>query len=436
MAQVVGARAQTVDATFVELAASFERRRTGLNQIVSTLNQMLASMKSLYEQQQDLLGGFEDFMLLTAATPSVASVINMKQVTGSIQHVILPQLQQEMQRTTFAWLAWLQQGFASAADVISKRNRKLLDFDRCEMVRKKGGEPEKLLQVGADAYTALNSKLIEELPAMLNCANDIVDASLVQTSALLANFFSSIREQLTQTLHGSYPNAVLDGDLVDMFLERFLAGGRALVDLSLLSERSKEIITLSEPEQADTAGNKFFTLKGMFSSAPSHADGSMTLSRRMQQRNSAASSVRSGASVTSFSSTHAGSVESFEAAAPQLPTPRGIASSEDLICLDSPAPVASQEQLQQQQQPQEQQQDQQPQEQQEQYQDQEFQEEPTRVRALYAYKAESENEVSMEEGATLDVVPFEEGQESTEWVQVRDADGKIGWVPSNYVEYC
>jgi hypothetical protein len=79
--------------------------------------------------------------------------------------------------------------FKQPAQVIQKRNRKLIDYDRARHLTSKGEIPDKQLQMSAEAYTSLNAHLLEELPTFLTLAGTYFEIIVDEFARVQAQYW-------------------------------------------------------------------------------------------------------------------------------------------------------------------------------------------------------------------------------------------------------
>lgn len=198
LGQVVGVGSQTVDEKFNMQLRRLERGAACLPAMARVLGELLSSMEASYAHQGTMMHAWEEFHTFSH-TGNIAGVINMKQVVNAIVAVEMPTLRSQLDASVFAWLQGAQRGVDSAQELVSKRNRKLLDYDRHNDLKSKGEKvsllcgsrkafcsrhvfvfvcffkPDKLIQEGAASYIALNTKLLEELPTLNSIVQVVIE---------------------------------------------------------------------------------------------------------------------------------------------------------------------------------------------------------------------------------------------------------------------
>jgi hypothetical protein len=83
--------------------------------------------------------------------------------------------------------------FKHPAQIIQKRNRKLIDYDRARHLMSKGEIPDKQLQISAEAYTSLNAHLLDELPLFLTLAGTYFDIIMDEFMRIQAQYWRQCR---------------------------------------------------------------------------------------------------------------------------------------------------------------------------------------------------------------------------------------------------
>ncbi|KAI8882148.1 hypothetical protein K501DRAFT_187400 [Backusella circina FSU 941] len=79
--------------------------------------------------------------------------------------------------------------FKNPTQIIQKRNRKLMDYDRARHLVAKGEVPDKALQKSAEVYVSLNAQLLEELPVFLNLTNDYFNIIIDEFTVVQATYW-------------------------------------------------------------------------------------------------------------------------------------------------------------------------------------------------------------------------------------------------------
>ncbi|RUO96488.1 hypothetical protein BC936DRAFT_141949 [Jimgerdemannia flammicorona] len=86
--------------------------------------------------------------------------------------------------------------FKNPAQVMRKREKKLLDYDRVRGIKARGDIPDKALQESADAYVSINTQLAEELPKFFNLTITYFDYIVQEFSVIQAKFYQQMVEDL------------------------------------------------------------------------------------------------------------------------------------------------------------------------------------------------------------------------------------------------
>lgn len=83
--------------------------------------------------------------------------------------------------------------FKNPSQIIQKRNRKLIDFDRVRHLISKGEVPDKQLQVSAEQYISLNAYLLDELPIFISLAQNYFDIILAEYTRVQSVYWRKSR---------------------------------------------------------------------------------------------------------------------------------------------------------------------------------------------------------------------------------------------------
>jgi hypothetical protein len=137
--------------------------------------------------------------------------------------------------------------FNNPAQVIVKRSNKLIDYDRANGIKQKGGVPDKTLQESAEAYVSINAQLVDELPRFLTLSAQYFELIVEELTEIQAKFHKlMIKEWKRYLFKGSHAIAVDDKTLDTMAPDHIVAAYKQVMqDL----EPSIEDIIAINPSQ-------------------------------------------------------------------------------------------------------------------------------------------------------------------------------------------
>jgi hypothetical protein len=87
--------------------------------------------------------------------------------------------------------------------VILKRANKLIDHDRANGIKAKGGIPDKALQESADAYVSINAQLVDELPRFLSLSTQYFN--------FIAEEFTEVQVKFNKLMAGEWKRHMFKG---------------------------------------------------------------------------------------------------------------------------------------------------------------------------------------------------------------------------------
>jgi hypothetical protein len=83
--------------------------------------------------------------------------------------------------------------------VMTKRNKKAVDYAKYRSIKERGEVPDKKTQELADDYLALNDTLIEELPQLFILTKKLIEAVLMNFIDLQAQWMNAMATKIRMT---------------------------------------------------------------------------------------------------------------------------------------------------------------------------------------------------------------------------------------------
>lgn len=127
--------------------------------------------------------------------------------------------------------------------IMTKRNKKAVDYARYKAIRDRGDTPDKRSIELADAYVALNETLIDELPKLFRLTKKLIDTILLNFVELQGLWMSSWAAKLRMTFTEMEMPAELD-NIVKDFMGDFSYNEQSLNHLGICN--GKDIFLSSE----------------------------------------------------------------------------------------------------------------------------------------------------------------------------------------------
>jgi hypothetical protein len=141
--------------------------------------------------------------------------------------------------------------FNNPSQVIVKRSNKLIDHDRANGIKQKGGIPDKALQESADAYVSINAQLVDELPRFLALTTQYFDLIVEEFAGVQAQFNKLMTNEWKRYMFkGSY--AIADTNIESMTLESITEAYN--LALQELEPSIEEIVAINPPQWESVPG--------------------------------------------------------------------------------------------------------------------------------------------------------------------------------------
>ncbi|KAI9146534.1 hypothetical protein BKA69DRAFT_1045174 [Paraphysoderma sedebokerense] len=205
-----------VDDLYASVEEKFNFQKTQAQTFISDIITWLSSLKQFFNQLHDLAISLED--LYTAFSPprssSSSPLPNFSKVTiprsaefrkfaGKLGLEMTQQMEKSLRDKLFPIFEKMMGLFDNPATVMKKRDRKFLDYMSVKEITNKGETPDKTLLESADAYSAINAQLIDELPKFFALQEQFFDIVVIQFVSIQATFYRSYQDQILQVLsHG------------------------------------------------------------------------------------------------------------------------------------------------------------------------------------------------------------------------------------------
>lgn len=141
--------------------------------------------------------------------------------------------------------------FSNPSQVIIKRSNKLIDHDRANGIKQKGGIPDKALQESADAYVSINAQLVDELPRFLSLTTQYFEF-IVEEFAVVQSKFNKLMagEWKRYMFKGSH--AIVTDNIDSMTLESITTA--YMVALQELDPSVEDIVAINPHQWESVAG--------------------------------------------------------------------------------------------------------------------------------------------------------------------------------------
>lgn len=151
--------------------------------------------------------------------------------------------------------------FKNPAQVMRKREKKLLDYDRVRGIKARGDVPDKALQESADAYVSINAQLVEELPKFFALTISYFDFIVQELSVIQARFYQQMADELRKYMYQSImelsAKEILAANIVEEYWEAVDQSGGAEKLTEMMELINKKIVPgsgTSTPSGSEVSG--------------------------------------------------------------------------------------------------------------------------------------------------------------------------------------
>lgn len=122
---------------------------------------------------------------------------------------------------------------------MTKRNKKSVDFAKYKTIKERGDIPDKKTSDLADAYTALNETLIEELPTLFILTKKLVDAVLLNFIDLQVQWLHAVATKIRMTFT-EYDIPQAYEDIIINFVGDYQYNEQVLTSLSICNGQTDQ----------------------------------------------------------------------------------------------------------------------------------------------------------------------------------------------------
>ncbi|KAL1920032.1 uncharacterized protein VTP21DRAFT_1178 [Calcarisporiella thermophila] len=203
----VGLQEVTVDAFYNALVEKFEYQQNQIRQLARDLQTWLRFVKEYLEVAEQYSMVLEDFYILEPGknnseqhAKSVERVREYRRCVTGITTGSGRDLDTAIKTIIFPTLDALLNLYKSPIQVMRKREKKLLDYDRVQAIRAKGEKVDRNLKESADAYLSIHAQLLEELPRFLALTTEYYDAVVGEIARIQSKFYKDMASRLESRL--------------------------------------------------------------------------------------------------------------------------------------------------------------------------------------------------------------------------------------------
>ncbi|KAI9022878.1 hypothetical protein CLU79DRAFT_701969, partial [Phycomyces nitens] len=156
----------TQDQSFDALHQKFEAQQEIVRQWIKSIQEWGDHLKHTTETFHVFLVHLESFYNAWGGVrvKSMERIQEITRITHTLHMAITHEVDTLVQGRMCGRVEAFLKVYENPGQVIHKRARKLLDYDRVRYMKNKGDVPDKVSQESADAYVSINAQLVDELP--------------------------------------------------------------------------------------------------------------------------------------------------------------------------------------------------------------------------------------------------------------------------------
>lgn len=226
--QTVGLTEGTRDAAYEALVERFRFLESQCHLFLREIANWMRIMREYFDFQNYFADALEEFYTVFPPVEERQGqkMASYRKSVGDFSNTVGAQLERSVRSIIFKeGIGGLLDLMKNPAAVMAKRDKKLLDFDRCRAIRERGDQPDKNLQASADAYTSINAQLLDELPKFFVLVGKYIDAIIEAFATIQAGFYGQMRKRYLE-FYTSWTDAVdsvrfKDLDVVKEWEEQF-----------------------------------------------------------------------------------------------------------------------------------------------------------------------------------------------------------------------
>ncbi|CAG8522080.1 9306_t:CDS:10 [Funneliformis mosseae] len=161
-------------------------------QLIKDVKDWVRDVNVFFEDQQRIAAAFEDLNTLGIqffkSKEENRKVVEYAKAIKELTSTHGIEMEEEVRRNIIPQIERFLELFKAPAAVMKKREKKILDYDRAETIKSKGGTLDKHLQQSADAFKSISDQLHEELPdffVLMTQYFDIIVQELIKIQSKL-----------------------------------------------------------------------------------------------------------------------------------------------------------------------------------------------------------------------------------------------------------
>ncbi|KAF9926697.1 hypothetical protein FBU30_003773 [Linnemannia zychae] len=196
--QAVGGSEVTVDILFEALLEKFNMQQRLVREFAKYIQSWLVSIKQFFDTQEIFAATLADIYDMVPIhrvkeNQSLILVHEFRKHQAQFSKTIGRELENRLKRTVYKSIERFLKLFSGPLQVMKKREKKLLDYDNVRGMKERGETVDKNMLDSAEAYTAINEQLLDELPKFLGLTTQYFDIIVMEFSQVQQYFYTQVK---------------------------------------------------------------------------------------------------------------------------------------------------------------------------------------------------------------------------------------------------
>ncbi|GJJ70554.1 hypothetical protein EMPS_02903 [Entomortierella parvispora] len=199
--QAVGGSDVTVDILFEALLEKFNLQQRLVREFAKYIQTWLISVKQYFDTQEAFALTLMEIygMVPLHRNDENQSFILVQEYHKSIAQfskTIGRELESRLKKTVYKSIERYLKLFSGPLQVMKKREKKLLDYDSVRGMKERGDTVDKNMLESANAYTAINEQLVDELPKFLGLTTQYFDIIVMEFSKVQMFYYAQVKAKV------------------------------------------------------------------------------------------------------------------------------------------------------------------------------------------------------------------------------------------------
>ncbi|KAF9957920.1 hypothetical protein BGZ65_001776 [Modicella reniformis] len=201
--QAVGGSDVTVDILFEALLEKFNLQQALAREFARYILVWLVSIKQYFDSQEALALTLREVYSMvpihrSSENQSILMVSEFHKSLSQFSKTIGRELEARLKKTVYKSIESFLKLFLGPLQVMKKREKKLLDYDSVRGMKERGETVDKNMLDSAEAYTAINEQLLDELPKFLGLTTRYFDLIVMEFSKVQMFFYDQVKGKILE----------------------------------------------------------------------------------------------------------------------------------------------------------------------------------------------------------------------------------------------